>query len=348
MKNFLRYSIFCLVILIASPASQIFGVSEIVIDSVDNQPVAGVIGADVPVIFYFRLTNEESLNVNGASNGFRIYSPNSINWNTAIISFTGAITTGMWENQLIVDNLGSVDGVGADTLGIGGFSIFGTGIPTGFSEHVWTITIGPIPKTNHGDTICVDSSFYRTAGDWLWSLTDGSGVSPDWGGPYCFVIDSTYDDTDGDGFLDAVDNCPLIANPLQEDLDGDGAGDSCDNCLNIANPAQDDSDGDGIGDSCDICPGFDDNLDADGDGVPDGCDLCPGFDDNLDADGDGVPDSCDICPGFDDTLDDDNDGVPDSCDICPGFDDNLDSDRDGVPDGCDGCPDNYNPDQLDG
>ena len=119
MKNFLRYSIFCLVILIASPASQIFGVSEIVIDSVDNQPVAGVIGADVPVIFYFRLTNAESLNVNGASHGFRIYSPNSINWNTAIISFTGAITTGMWENQLIVDNLGSVDGVGADTLGIG-------------------------------------------------------------------------------------------------------------------------------------------------------------------------------------------------------------------------------------
>ena len=348
MKNFLRYSIFCLVILIASPASQIFGVSEIVIDSVDNQPVAGVIGADVPVIFYFRLTNAESLNVNGASHGFRIYSPNSINWNTAIISFTGAITTGMWENQLIVDNLGSVDGVGADTLGIGGFSIFGTGIPVGFSEHAWTITIGPIPKINHGDTICVDSSFYRTAGEWMWVLADGSGVTPGWGGPYCFVIDSTYDDADGDGLLDAVDNCPFVANPLQEDLDGDGAGDSCDNCLNIANPAQEDSDGDGVGDSCDICPGFDDNIDSDGDGVPDGCDLCPGFDDNLDNDGDGVPDDCDLCPGFDDNLDNDGDGVPDGCDICDPGDDNIDTDGDGVPDDCDGCPDDYNPGQLDG
>lgn len=35
-------------------------------------------------------------------------------------------------------------------------------------------------------------------------------------------------DDDGDGVLDEVDNCPLIANPLQENVDEDEFGDACD------------------------------------------------------------------------------------------------------------------------
>jgi MYXO-CTERM domain-containing protein len=36
------------------------------------------------------------------------------------------------------------------------------------------------------------------------------------------------DDTDEDGIVDSVDNCPKDTNPEQEDRDGDELGDACD------------------------------------------------------------------------------------------------------------------------
>ncbi len=48
-------------------------------------------------------------------------------------------------------------------------------------------------------------------------------------GSQCLVVDTTppSTDTDGDGVLDTVDNCPAVANPEQTDTDGDGIGDAC-------------------------------------------------------------------------------------------------------------------------
>ena len=40
------------------------------------------------------------------------------------------------------------------------------------------------------------------------------------------------DDSDSDGFLDAADNCTLLANQSQCDSDGDGYGNRCDGDLN--------------------------------------------------------------------------------------------------------------------
>ena len=62
-------------------------------------------------------------------------------------------------------------------------------------------------------------------------------------------------DSDGDGILDADDNCPQHANPTQNDEDDDTLGDVCDNCPLVFNPDQRNvGDTDAIGDRCDPHP----------------------------------------------------------------------------------------------
>jgi hypothetical protein len=70
-------------------------------------------------------------------------------------------------------------------------------------------------------------------------------------------------DGDGDGLINAFDNCPTVVNPDQLDSNQDGKGDACgdfdsdgvadslDNCPTVVNSLQQDDDGDGIGNACD-------------------------------------------------------------------------------------------------
>ena len=87
------------------------------------------------------------------------------------------------------------------------------------------------------------------------------------------TVASAVVDQDGDGVLDASDNCPSVANPGQTDTDSRRSRatratatttttplrTASDNCPLVANTSQTDTDGDGQGDACD--------NDDDGDGV---------------------------------------------------------------------------------
>ena len=82
---------------------------------------------------------------------------------------------------------------------------------------------------------------------------------------YVTLAPATTIDSDADGVPDSSDNCPSVANPLQENNDGDSDGDVCDP----------DDDNDGIIDTDDNCPidaNFD-QADADFDGLGDVCDA---------------------------------------------------------------------------
>ena len=50
------------------------------------------------------------------------------------------------------------------------------------------------------------------------------------------AVGNTFSDSDGDGVYDAMDNCPLAANPNQEDSDSDGIGDICDDVDYTSSP----------------------------------------------------------------------------------------------------------------
>ncbi len=97
--------------------------------------------------------------------------------------------------------------------------------------------------------------------------------------------DSPTDDTDGDGVLNADDECPTIA--------GVASSAGC------PTATEGDRDGDGVADSIDFCP------DQAGASDSDGCPLL------TDTDGDGVPNVDDLCPS--------NAGViqPDFAQGCP-------------------------------
>ena len=138
-------------------------------------------------------------------------------------------------------------------------------------------------------------------------------------------------DTDGDGVVNADDQCPEGRGP-GTDTDGDGCKDAGED---------DDDDADNIADGSDNCPAGDTGTgndpdgngckDDDNDGVLDGADSClnGATGTGNDLDGDGCKDSED--------QDDDNDSVLDASDNCQlaANGDQADVDGDGVGDACD-------------
>ena len=150
-------------------------------------------------------------------------------------------------------------------------------------------------------------------------------------------------DSDGDGIVDTLDQCPSTPNNTQvnaegcPDRDGDGIADTDDafpdDPLNNAGP-DGDLDGDGVKNSADLCAdtpvGLQVNAegcpDRDGDGIADTDDAFPDdASESGDSDGDGAGDRGDYCPGTavgvqvnaQGCLDTDGDGVADIDDPFP-------------------------------
>jgi len=166
--------------------------SGISIDHVDGLygTSSDSIETDVPVIFYLRITNDSGYVFNVTTNGFRIYSPDGATWNGTVPDTIYTGWSSFWAFGFYVNTF-SIDGVGADTIGFGGVGGLssGPGLPAGFNDVVYSITIGPIDTTNHRKTVCIDSSFYPPIGEWLWGANaPNNGIYPSWDGPHCYTI----------------------------------------------------------------------------------------------------------------------------------------------------------------
>ena len=127
-----------------------------------------------------------------------------------------------------------------------------------------------------------------------------------------FVINEDNDDLDGDGVINAEDNCPETSNSDQGDLDGDTIGDACDN----------DIDGDGVLNEKEQ----EDNTDPRNNCIYRVESITEIITSAPDCDSDGIENSID--------QDDDNDGISDVIET------NLDFDLDGIPNSIDLDSDN--------
>ncbi|MBN1266189.1 MAG: FHA domain-containing protein [Anaerolineales bacterium] len=185
------------------------------------------------------------------------------------------------------------------------------------------------------------------------TIADDRDVCPQTAGLFpgagCPVV--SENDQDGDGQLDADDNCPEAPGPAMTagcpDTDGDLTADDFDACPDVYGAMllsgcilEDNRDGDLLPDSEDLCPTEAGELalsgcpDQDSDGLEDSIDLCPtqageaDLDGCRDRDGDSLADIQDLCPNTagssesagcppGDTIDSDADTVPDFLDLCP-------------------------------
>lgn len=81
-----------------------------------------------------------------------------------------------------------------------------------------TVSAGTVTLTKDGvaETCTLNSLTMDVNGGGVINITCGGGTPP------------PPADSDGDGVVDSVDNCPFVSNPGQVDTDGDGLGDACD------------------------------------------------------------------------------------------------------------------------
>jgi hypothetical protein len=152
------------------------GAQSLSLDHTDGLIDADHLDTGVPVTFYIRVTGDDTTH-SGITNGFRVYSDDGATWSPMAGAFTGTINDTMFDGGLYISRF-SITGSGADTIGFAGFRFFESGLPPNFDDVAYTLDIGPIAESEIGKTICLDSTFYPTAGVWKWA---GPNVFPDSG-----------------------------------------------------------------------------------------------------------------------------------------------------------------------
>jgi hypothetical protein len=159
--------------------------AALILDDVTGHYGTTGIKTGVPVTLTMRAINNSGATILGADNGHRVYSPDGAQWDTLSGSVSSTYRD-LFDLDFFVSEF-SIDGSGADTIGFVGIAVY-EGMPDGYDDLAYSITIGPIDSIYDGQIICLDSSYYPPVGPrWLWSAT-GDPIYPEWSGPHCFMV----------------------------------------------------------------------------------------------------------------------------------------------------------------
>ncbi len=332
-----------------------------------REPSIAVDAADQPHIVYRTWSN---WNLKYAT-----IDPITTDWDVSTIANGADVGEG---NSIFIDGQGTMHVAFSDeTSEVLKYTTKSTGVDVSHEITVKFGTYGSVTGTVVNDTtIRVTTPSVSTRVTVDLSLVDKDGSEHLLSSNFQFI---DQNDLDGDGVLNADDDCPEVAgNSTQDqtgcpdddddgysntgdafpsnsaewmDTDGDGVGNNADAFPNDATETED-SDGDGVGNNADAFP-FNpfEIMDSDGDGVGDNNDAFPNNPgETADTDGDGVGDNGDAFPAnaFE-QHDSDGDGVGDNNDAFPNDStQSSDSDGDGVGDVNDLCSDTAAETEVDG
>lgn len=181
------------------------GRQEIVVDHVQGAELGDSVSVGSSLRFVLRYRND-STSGHSMSNGFRIYSPDGALWDSTTGDSLGWRPTDPTPGVAILGrtqfDLGSfigrysADGSNADTIAIAGVRNFASGLPTMFNDTAYAITAFNIHAGSEGKRICIDSSWFRPGGTWVWAGSGGLKRYPGWIGSRCYyIIPRQYDST---------------------------------------------------------------------------------------------------------------------------------------------------------
>ncbi|MBU8934867.1 MAG: T9SS type A sorting domain-containing protein [candidate division Zixibacteria bacterium] len=148
--------------------------------------VGGGFGTDsiatgTPINFDLRVVNNTGSAVQGFTNGFRIYSPDGVDFGTVSGDTLGPIGRTQFDLDMGIPVLG-------DTVCFWGVVMTGPGIVDGFDDIPFRVSCGPIDASYAGGHVCIDSTFFPPSGPWQWAMNGGGTEYPAWAGPYCFTV----------------------------------------------------------------------------------------------------------------------------------------------------------------
>lgn len=168
-----------LAVVILAAASVMAQGGSIYVSYVDGEWQAGNIIPDCghgnhATTVYVHYTNNTGGFVGGMANGF------VVTGGGPDLSITAALLPGPICSYFDLVCQVTANTAGPNIVSAGFSKMMSNGLPDGFSEDVFTISISGV---DNGETVCLDSTYFPPVGTWLWQ----PGGSPSWGGPYCYT-----------------------------------------------------------------------------------------------------------------------------------------------------------------